>query len=121
MNHFDAARREAFVNSRSGSRPCVAISRAARSTRRGSSRRFFSETARSRRAARSSIPPNRSIKTPSGSVQAIAESIYDGLDPALPAGNSTGAAGDNRDQFMGVDVGAYPTNRIFSIGISTSF
>jgi hypothetical protein len=46
---------------------------------------------------------------------------YDGLDPALPAGNSTGAAGDNRDQFMGVDVGAYPTNRIFSFGISTSF
>jgi len=46
---------------------------------------------------------------------------YDGLDPALPAGNSTGAAGDNRDQFMGVDVGAYPSNRIFSIGISTSF
>jgi len=39
----------------------------------------------------------------------------------LPAGNSTGAAGDNRDQFMGVDVGAYPSNRIFSIGISTSF
>ena len=46
---------------------------------------------------------------------------YDGLDPALPAGNSIGAAGDNRDQFMGVDVGAYPSNRIFSIGISTSF
>jgi TonB-dependent starch-binding outer membrane protein SusC len=46
---------------------------------------------------------------------------YDGLDPALPAGNFTGAAGDTRDQAMGVDVGAYPTNRIFSIGIVTSF
>jgi TonB-dependent starch-binding outer membrane protein SusC len=46
---------------------------------------------------------------------------YDGLDPALPAGNATGAAGDVRDQFMGVDVGAYPANRIFSIGIVTSF
>ena len=46
---------------------------------------------------------------------------YDGLDPALPAGNQTGAAGDVRDQFMGVDVGAYPSNRVFSIGIVTSF
>jgi TonB-dependent starch-binding outer membrane protein SusC len=46
---------------------------------------------------------------------------YDGLDPALPAANATGAAGDIRDQFMGVDQGAYPTNRIFSIGITTSF
>jgi len=46
---------------------------------------------------------------------------YDGLDPAIPAGNNTGAAGDVRDQFLGVDVGVYPTNRIFSIGIVTSF
>ena len=46
---------------------------------------------------------------------------YDGLDPSLPAANITGAAGDVRDQFMGVDQGAYPSNRIFSIGISTSF
>jgi TonB-linked SusC/RagA family outer membrane protein len=46
---------------------------------------------------------------------------YDGLDPAIPPGNITGAAGDVRDQFMGVDQGAYPTNRIFSIGIVTSF
>jgi len=46
---------------------------------------------------------------------------YDGLDPALPPANANGAAGDIRDQFMGVDQGAYPTNRIFSIGIVTSF
>jgi TonB-dependent starch-binding outer membrane protein SusC len=46
---------------------------------------------------------------------------YDGLDPALPAGNFTGAAGDVRDQYMGVDQGSYPSNRIFSIGIVTSF
>jgi hypothetical protein len=46
---------------------------------------------------------------------------YDGLDPALPPSNANGAAGDIRDQFMGVDQGAYPTNRIFSIGIVTSF
>lgn len=46
---------------------------------------------------------------------------YDGLDPALPAANLTGAAGDIRDQYMGVDQGSYPSNRIFSIGIVTSF
>jgi TonB-linked SusC/RagA family outer membrane protein len=46
---------------------------------------------------------------------------YDGLDPALPAQNATGAAGDVRDQYMGVDQGSYPSNRIFSIGIVTSF
>jgi TonB-linked SusC/RagA family outer membrane protein len=46
---------------------------------------------------------------------------YEGLDPAIPPGNQTGAAGDIRDQFMGVDRGSYPTNKVFSFGISTSF
>lgn len=46
---------------------------------------------------------------------------YDGLDPSLPAQAVTGAAGDLRDQYRGVDIGAYPTNRIFSIGLVTSF
>jgi TonB-dependent starch-binding outer membrane protein SusC len=46
---------------------------------------------------------------------------YDGLDPALPSNNTYGAAGDIRDQIKGVDVGAYPSNRVFSIGIVTSF
>jgi len=46
---------------------------------------------------------------------------YPGLDPALPAGNQTGAAGDIRDQFMGVDRGSYPTNKVFSVGITTTF
>ncbi|HJQ10968.1 MAG TPA: SusC/RagA family TonB-linked outer membrane protein [Gemmatimonadaceae bacterium] len=46
---------------------------------------------------------------------------YEGLDPAIPPGNQTGAAGDIRDQFMGVDRGSYPTNKVFSIGITTSF
>ena len=46
---------------------------------------------------------------------------YDGLDPALPALNVTGAAGDVRDQARGIDVGTYPSNRVFSIGITTSF
>jgi TonB-linked SusC/RagA family outer membrane protein len=46
---------------------------------------------------------------------------YDGLDPSLPAANITGAAGDVRDQYRGVDRGAYPSNKVFSIGFVTSF
>ena len=46
---------------------------------------------------------------------------YDGLDPALPAANITQAAGDVRDQYRGVDRGSYPSNRMFSIGLVTSF
>jgi len=46
---------------------------------------------------------------------------YDGLDPALPAANITQAAGDVRDQYRGVDRGSYPSNRMFSFGIVTSF
>jgi len=46
---------------------------------------------------------------------------YNGLDPALPAQNSFGPAGDIRDQYRGVDLGTYPSNRVFSIGLVTSF
>jgi hypothetical protein len=46
---------------------------------------------------------------------------YEGLDPALPAAQIFGSAGDIRDQYLGVDRGAYPSNRIFSIGIVASF
>ena len=46
---------------------------------------------------------------------------YDGLDPALPAANTFGPAGDVRDQYRGVDRGSYPSNRIFSVGVVTSF
>jgi len=46
---------------------------------------------------------------------------YDGLDPALPAANVFGPAGDIRDQYRGVDRGTYPSNRVFSIGVVTSF
>ena len=46
---------------------------------------------------------------------------YDGLDPALPVSNFTGAAGDIRDQYRGVDRGVYPSNRTFSFGLVTSF
>jgi hypothetical protein len=46
---------------------------------------------------------------------------YDGLDPALPAIELTGPAGDNRDQDRGIDLGTYPSNRVLSIGLSTTF
>lgn len=46
---------------------------------------------------------------------------YDGLDPALPAANVFGPAGDIRDQYRGVDRGTYPSSRTFSIGLVTSF
>jgi hypothetical protein len=46
---------------------------------------------------------------------------YDGLDPALPAHSATGPAGDIRDQYRGIDQGTYPSNRVFSIGLSTTF
>ena len=46
---------------------------------------------------------------------------YNGLDPALPAANVFGPAGDIRDQYRGVDRGSYPSSRTFSFGIVTSF
>jgi TonB-linked SusC/RagA family outer membrane protein len=46
---------------------------------------------------------------------------YPGLDPSLPAQNIEQAAGDVRDQFRGIDQGTYPSNRVFSIGLTTSF
>ena len=46
---------------------------------------------------------------------------YNGLDPALPAANINGPAGDIRDQYRGIDRGSYPSNRTFSIGIITNF
>jgi TonB-linked SusC/RagA family outer membrane protein len=46
---------------------------------------------------------------------------YPGLDPALPTWDRTGAAGDIRDQYRGVDRGTYPSNRMFSLGINATF
>ena len=46
---------------------------------------------------------------------------YSGLDPSLPAADVTGAAGDVRDQYRGIDQGSYPSNRTITIGISTTF
>jgi len=38
----------------------------------------------------------------------------------LPAANIFGAAGDIRDQYRGVDRGSYPSNKMISVGISTT-
>jgi hypothetical protein len=46
---------------------------------------------------------------------------YSGLDPALPAADVSGAAGDIRDQFRAVDQGSYPSNRTITIGLTTTF
>jgi TonB-linked SusC/RagA family outer membrane protein len=46
---------------------------------------------------------------------------YSGLDPALPVPSSFGSTGDIRDQARGIDQGTYPSNRTFTIGISTTF
>ena len=46
---------------------------------------------------------------------------YEGLDPALPGQNVERGGSDIRDQFRGVDQGVYPSSRIFSIGLTTSF
>jgi TonB-linked SusC/RagA family outer membrane protein len=46
---------------------------------------------------------------------------YPGLDPALPAADIFGVTGDVRDQYRGVDRGAYPSNKTFSVGISAEF
>ncbi|MBW8770713.1 MAG: SusC/RagA family TonB-linked outer membrane protein, partial [Gemmatimonadetes bacterium] len=46
---------------------------------------------------------------------------YNGLDPSLPKADVSGAAGDIRDQYMGVDRGSYPSSRTFSIGLTASF
>ena len=46
---------------------------------------------------------------------------YRGLDPSLPAANVTGAAGDVRDQYRGIDRGSYPVSRTFSVGLVGSF
>jgi hypothetical protein len=49
---------------------------------------------------------------------------YSGLDPSLPAASVFRDAAqqlDIRDQFRGVDQGSYPTSRIITIGITTTF
>jgi len=72
------------------------------------------------------LPPAWAKWTQASRVYVQAENLltftgYDGLDPALPAANVFGPAGDIRDQYRGVDRGTYPSNRTFSIGLVTSF
>jgi TonB-linked SusC/RagA family outer membrane protein len=72
------------------------------------------------------LPPAFVRWIPAARVYVQAENLftitgYSGLDPALPLAAATGAAGDIRDQFRGVDQGVYPSSRTFTIGISTSF
>ena len=71
------------------------------------------------------VPPGMIRWIPAARVYLQAENLftitgYSGLDPALPAANIFGAAGDIRDQYRGVDRGAYPGNRMISVGISTT-
>jgi TonB-dependent starch-binding outer membrane protein SusC len=72
------------------------------------------------------VPPAWISWIPAARVYVQAENLftltgYNGLDPALPAANFTGAAGDIRDQYRGVDRGSYPSSRTVTIGISTTF
>jgi TonB-linked SusC/RagA family outer membrane protein len=46
---------------------------------------------------------------------------YDNLDPALPSQDRSNDAGNTSDQVSGIDRGAYPSNRIFSIGLNATF
>ena len=72
------------------------------------------------------LPPAWIRWIPAARVYVQAENLftitgYSGLDPALPAWSTFGAAGDIRDQFRGVDEGTYPSNRTITVGISTTF
>lgn len=46
---------------------------------------------------------------------------YDGLDPSLPAANISSSGMDVRDQARGIDRGAYPSNRTFTMGLNLVF
>ena len=72
------------------------------------------------------LPPAMIRWIPAARVYLQAENLftisgYSGLDPTLPAAAATGAAGDIRDQFRGVDQGTYPSSRVITIGITTTF
>ena len=49
---------------------------------------------------------------------------YSGLDPALSnfgTGNGGGGGGDADDLFTGIDIGNYPSTRVFLIGVNAAF
>ena len=71
------------------------------------------------------VPPGLIRWIPAARIYLQAENLftltgYSGIDPALPAANITGASGDIRDQYRGVDRGSYPSNRMISFGVSTT-
>ena len=75
------------------------------------------------------LPPALIRWIPAARVYLQAENLftisgYSGLDPSLPAASVFRDAAqqlDIRDQFRGVDQGSYPSNRTFTIGITTTF
>ena len=78
-------------------------------------------------AARLHVPPSMSRDGCQATrVYVQAENLftitgYDGLDPALPAANVTGPAGDIRDQYRGVDRGRIRATGRSASALSTSF
>jgi hypothetical protein len=72
------------------------------------------------------LPPAIIRWIPAARVYLQAENLftisgYSGLDPSLPVPASGGATGDIRDEARGIDQGVYPSNKIITIGISTTF
>lgn len=72
------------------------------------------------------LPPAIVRWIPAARVYVQAENLftitgYSGLDPSLPVAASGGNTGDIRDEARGIDQGTYPSNRIITIGISTTF
>ncbi len=72
------------------------------------------------------LPPAIVRWIPAARVYLQAENLftisgYSGLDPSLPVPATNGNTGDIRDEARGIDQGVYPSNRIITIGISTTF
>ncbi|HEV8382625.1 MAG TPA: SusC/RagA family TonB-linked outer membrane protein [Gemmatimonadales bacterium] len=72
------------------------------------------------------LPPALVRWIPAARVYLQAENLftisgYSGLDPSLPVPAAGGATGDIRDESRGIDQGVYPSNKIITIGISTTF
>jgi hypothetical protein len=73
------------------------------------------------------LPPAIVRWIPAARVYLQAENLftisgYSGLDPSLPvAAAGTNDGRDIRDESRGIDQGIYPSNRIITIGISTTF
>ena len=72
------------------------------------------------------LPPAAIRWIPAARVYLQAENLltfsgYSGLDPSLPVPSSGGNTGDIRDEARGIDQGVYPSNKIITIGISTTF